>query len=169
MDDPRYGTHGPETIPTLDLPSAHGRVLAGQVGALKGPFTTVQDVQIVDYVLSQGASILHTVPKHLDNCLVYVYRGEGEIASHKIAKHQIIRLDATDTDARDITLSTDQIEMRLIIFAGKKLNQPIAWRGPFVMTTNDELQVAMSEYRTGRFLKKRAAWDYKVQAATPQK
>ena len=55
-----------------------------------------------------------------------------------------------------------------ILFAGKKLNQPIAWHGPFVMTTNDEISKTLEEYRSGRFLKKRAPFDYKRIASFPK-
>jgi hypothetical protein len=58
--------------------------------------------------------------------------------------------------------------MSVLVFAGKRLKQPIAWHGPFVMTTNEEINVAIDEYRSGRFLKKRAPFDYKKIAAFPK-
>lgn len=66
MDDPRYGTHGPADIPVVQLPSGagHARVLAGPYGAdVKGPFKTVQPVQLVDYELAANQTVVHSVPQ----------------------------------------------------------------------------------------------------------
>ena len=57
--------------------------------------------------------------------------------------------------------------MRALLFAGAHLRQPIAWHGPFVMSTWDEVSTAQREYGKGTFLKVRAQWDYKRLAAAP--
>jgi hypothetical protein len=51
--------------------------------------------------------------------------------------------------------------------AGKRLEQPVAWHGPFVMTTDEEIAKTLIEYRRGTFLKKRADWDYKRLSTRP--
>lgn len=54
-----------------------------------------------------------------------------------------------------------------MVFCGARLGQPIAWRGPFVMTTDAEIRATLAEYQRGAFPPKRAAWDYKKLAAFP--
>lgn len=43
--------------------------------------------------------------------------------------------------------------MRFLLMAGKPLREPIAWRGPIVMNTDDELRTAFEELRAGTFIK----------------
>ena len=43
--------------------------------------------------------------------------------------------------------------MRFLLVAGKPLNEPIAWGGPIVMNTTEELDLAFEEYRRGTFIK----------------
>jgi redox-sensitive bicupin YhaK (pirin superfamily) len=45
---------------------------------------------------------------------------------------------------------------RFLFFSGKPIHEPVAWRGPIVMNTTDELRVAYREYEEGTFIKKKA-------------
>jgi hypothetical protein len=46
--------------------------------------------------------------------------------------------------------------MRFLLIAGKPLGEPIAWRGPIVMNTREELRLAFHEFDNGTFIKKKA-------------
>jgi redox-sensitive bicupin YhaK (pirin superfamily) len=69
----------------------------------QGPFHTVQPVQMIDYELSAGSSLSHALPVDLDNCIVFVYRGGGEIGSETVEQYQSVRFDGTNADARLFT------------------------------------------------------------------
>ena len=172
MDDPRYGTEPPENIPVVSCGNgdvkAHCRIIAGEMQGQKGPFKTVQDVQMVDYTLPANTAVTHHVPDNMDNCLVYVYAGIGKIAGIEITKpHTCIRMDAS-CDIREFHVSSGNDDlMSVIIFAGKRLDQPVAWRGPIVMTTDEEIATAMRELRSDTFLKKKVSWDFKRISAKP--
>jgi quercetin 2,3-dioxygenase len=174
MDDPRYGTEPPENIPLLSLTSdqgddlGHARVLAGAMNGRIGPFRTVQDVQMIDYSLHQGSSVIHSVPDSHDNCLVYIYSGSGSINDSPVDIHSCIRLNAS-SPAREFSISSSPLSgLSVLIFSGKMLRQPIAWHGPFVMTTDAEIQRTIRDYRQGRFPPKRTTWDYKRIATKPK-
>jgi quercetin 2,3-dioxygenase len=173
MDDPKYGNEPPESLPLLqDMPASPGvlgRVIAGSYGnAHQGPFKTIQPVQMVDYELQAGSTHVHAVPEGLDNCLVYVYEGSGRVNNEVVPLHSAIRLNATDPNVRTVTLSADSGQpLFAMVLAGKMLRQPVAWHGPFVMTTDEEIEQTIREYRRGTFLKKKASWDYKRIAARP--
>lgn len=169
MDDPRYGTVPPEDLPKLTPKAgANLRVLAGSVGETEGPFKTVAPVHIVEVDLDAYTSYDHSIePVTLDNCIVYVYRGAGQIGGSDMSKHTVARFDASDAEARGINFTAGAEGLRAIIFAGKRLNEPIAWRGPMVMNTEAEVMRAYTEYRSGTFLRKRTPWDYKRLAAFP--
>lgn len=56
----------------------------------------------------------------------------------------------------------------VMLFAGKKLKEPIAWHGPIVMNTQEQIGETMYELRTGAFPPKRVDWDYRRIAAFPK-
>eukprot|EP00802_Teleaulax_amphioxeia_P008087 Tamp_08095.p1 GENE.Tamp_08095~~Tamp_08095.p1 ORF type:complete len:388 (+),score=87.72 Tamp_08095:3-1166(+) len=177
MNDPAYGTHPEQEIPLYAHPGGvQVRVLAGpfQHGtfAARGPFRTVVDVQMLDVVLQPGALFEHDLPLAYDNCLVYAYGKKGimsKVGGTLIKPGSIARMDvsARPGAARNLVLEAGQEGLRVMVFAGKMLKQPIAWHGPFVMTTKEEIQRTITEYQRGTFLRKRAPWDYKRIAAAP--
>ena len=77
-------------------------------------------------------------------------------------------------DSRGASISTtatigddERSGVSFMLFAGKRLGQPIAWHGPFVMTTQSEIDQTFHEFRSGTFLKKRAPWNFKKNASRP--
>jgi hypothetical protein len=43
--------------------------------------------------------------------------------------------------------------IRFLLVSGEPIQEPVAWRGPIVMNTNEELRQAFAEYQNGTFLK----------------
>ena len=176
MKDPDYGTEPPENLPTFQLPEKKGlcRLLAGEHEGKTGPFRTITAVQMVDYVLEPEAAVLHQVlPATLDTCLVLCYSGSGRVNGIEMNENDIIQLNADSSDVRGIQLETAASSSGrggggFLFFSGKKLGEPIAWRGPIVMNTQAEIELAYSELRRGTFLKKRAQWDYHRIATKPK-
>ncbi|KAK3277189.1 hypothetical protein CYMTET_14789 [Cymbomonas tetramitiformis] len=172
MADPRYGTEPPDAIPQVELsPGVHARLLAGNLGGSSGPFQTVQPVQMIDFELASGASLLHEIPAGMDTCMVYVYEGEGNIAGKPIGPKSIALFNASSDATRMFELTangatSDSVsgaggKLCAMIFAGNKLKEPIAWHGPIVMNTQKEIQQALHELRSGTFPPKRVEWDYR--------
>jgi redox-sensitive bicupin YhaK (pirin superfamily) len=56
-------------------------------------------------------------------------------------------------DGDHISMSTQDEPVRFLLISGKPIGEPIAWQGPIVMNTQEELQVAFEEYRQGTFVK----------------
>jgi quercetin 2,3-dioxygenase len=173
MNPPRYGTEPPDSIPTLPLSTTSGgvnvRVLAGEYTGARGPFQTVQPVLLLDVRLQKNTLYDVDIDNLYDNCIVFVYKGRGEISSQEVTQYNVLRLDASHSFNRRISISSGiSDEMNILIFAGKKLNQPIAWHGPFVMTTSREIEQTLLEYRRGQFPPVRVSWDYKRIATKPK-
>jgi hypothetical protein len=57
-------------------------------------------------------------------------------------------------DGDEVTFRAADSGLRLLLISGKPLHEPIAWRGPIVMNTDAELELAFKEYREGTFIKK---------------
>lgn len=161
MDHPVYGTEPPGNIPQEEVaPGAKRRLLAGPMGDRKGAFHTKAAVQMIDFDLDPGSEILHSIPMGLDCCLLYVYDGNLIINDDSTAPTQsVIVFDASSDAARDFKLKATY-ESHAILFAGKRLQEPIAWRGPIVMNTQEEIVETFMELRNGKFPPVRVPWDY---------
>jgi redox-sensitive bicupin YhaK (pirin superfamily) len=57
-------------------------------------------------------------------------------------------------DGDEVIVTTGERSVRFILVSGKPINEPVAWYGPIVMNTQEELRVAFSEYQNGTFIKK---------------
>eukprot|EP00038_Savillea_parva_P031110 m.82889 g.82889 ORF g.82889 m.82889 type:complete len:349 (+) comp9502_c0_seq1:51-1097(+) len=185
MEEPAYGTVPHDAIPMhANTMGATIRVLSGDFvveqadgddtnTSLKGPFRTRVPALMLDVVMGPNGVFEHAIPASLDNVLVYAYgpSGFGQVGGRNTGSDllhgHIARLDATNDAARMLRVDAGSEGMSILVFAGRKLNQPIAWHGPFVMTTDEEIRQTMQEYRLGTFLKKRAPWDFKRLSAAP--
>jgi hypothetical protein len=55
----------------------------------------------------------------------------------------------------EITVQAGEQGIRFLLVSGKPIREPVAWQGPIVMNTKDELRQAFEELRAGTFLKHR--------------
>jgi redox-sensitive bicupin YhaK (pirin superfamily) len=101
----------------------------GDVAGFVGPFKTKVRLQIVDYELEAASSIDHFVHNYLNNVLIYVYNGSGTINGRKVSKNEVVHLDATNESRRNISLSAGEQGATMLLFAGERLNEPVAWHG----------------------------------------
>ena len=163
MDDPAYGTVPADRLPVVQLP--HGvvaRVLAGPLGDVTGPFSTKTAVQMIHWEIPAGAEVAHDVPANLDNAMAFVFRGDVTLpGAQKIGSQQVGRFDAANTETRTIRLVGGPSGAGVMLFAGKMLKQPIAWRGPIVMSSSEEVAAAFAELRAGSFPPVRVPFNYK--------
>ena len=172
MEDPRYGTVPTKDLPNIDIgKGAKARVLAGSTYDTKGPFETTQPVLMVDFELEENSSAAVTIPEEMDTAMLYVYEGTlKSLNSHddKIEAGYIALLDATKEEQRSIEMASGDSSGKAILFAGKKLREPIAWHGPIVMNTDDQLHQTFQEIRSGAFPWVRVDWDYRRIATKPK-
>jgi len=178
MDDPDYGTVANEEMPVEQVGSnSQARILAGEAlgKPLSGPFRTKQPVQMIDFELQENDTVEFEVTDGLDTVILYVYEGSLSSANESTKKGTnilkdgaILLLDADDSKRRRISLSTTPNQTAgVMLFAGKKLKEPIAWHGPFVMNTQEQINETISELRMGKFPPKRVDWDYKNYGSRP--
>lgn len=169
-DDPRYGTVDPGDFPVVEITQGvFARILAGNAFGRVGPFKTVQTVQIIDFKIPPNTEVSFDIGPELDTAIVYLYKGSiaqlnGELS---LKSGSVVLFDASHRSIRGIRLLSGVEETEMMLFAGKKLNQPIAWRGPIVMTTQQEVAQTYEQINTGTFPPKRVEWDYKRISTKP--
>ena len=153
MTAPRYQDIAPERIPqTAPAAGVRARVLAGRIGDVEGPVSGIAvEPFYLDLALEPGARFAAPLPQG-HNAFAYVYEGAVDIgpadASRRIQRGELAVLER---DAGDVLLSAGAEPARLILVAGKPLNEPVAKYGPFVMNTQEQIVEAIRDYQAGRF------------------
>jgi hypothetical protein len=80
----------------------------------------------------------------------YLIAGTGEFDGTQVEKAQLILF----TEAGNIAVKAIE-DIHYIFVTGKRLKEPIAWGGPIVMNTREELDTAFRELKEGTFIKKK--------------
>jgi hypothetical protein len=170
MMDPRYRGIAAGQVPEVALDGGvKAKVICGILGDVQGP---VRDVVIgpeyLDVTVPARASFSHRV-KRGHTVFAYVMEGEGYFDPERDAfAHEVIGdnyfdfnrqcLCAPQTlvlyeDGEEVTIAADKSPLRFLLVSGKPIGEPVAWYGPIVMNTQEELRIAFDEYRSGTFIK----------------
>jgi redox-sensitive bicupin YhaK (pirin superfamily) len=150
MCAPWYRDIPNEEVPRFTLPSgAAVQVIAGSSHGVDGAVQREATQPLyLDVQLPQGVAFEQPLPAG-HNAFFYVYRGEVVVDGKAVPQGRMAILDnAHGADGVQLKASVDS---RLILIAGKPLNEPIAQYGPFVMNTNAEVFQAVEDFRAGRF------------------
>jgi redox-sensitive bicupin YhaK (pirin superfamily) len=156
MMDPRYQELTRQQIPTVSpRDGVTVRVIAGSVGGTTGPVREiVADPDYLDVTLSPGVSFSQPVNKG-HTAMAYVIEGEGTFdprEGHRVNNRDLVLFG----EGSSVMADSSAKGFRFLFFSGKPIHEPVAWRGPIVMNTPEELQEAFREYAEGTFIKKKA-------------
>src|SRR5450755_2025966 len=129
------------------------RVIAGDVAGHAGPGSTYTPMTLVHATLSPGAKL--TLPWRADyNALVYVLAGYGSVGAEgrPIQTGQLAVFGPGNTVTVNASMEQDERSPHLdvIVLGGRPIREPVAWMGPFVMNTREEVIQAMADYQAGR-------------------
>jgi quercetin 2,3-dioxygenase len=129
------------------------RVIAGQVGEHRGPGSTFTPITYAHASVAAGARL--RIPWRPDfNALVYALAGNGLVGSERrpIREGQLAIFDAGD--ALEVHGSSEQDSrspaLEVLLLGGRPIGEPVAWYGPFVMNTKQEIVEAIEDYQAGR-------------------
>jgi hypothetical protein len=103
-----------------------------------------------DIGLAPGATFAHDLPESHQGYFV-VYEGEAEAAGETGAVALRGLTLAALGPGRTARLTAGAAGARALLLAARPLREPVAWNGPFVMNTREELIQAYADYRAGRF------------------
>ena len=150
MGEPWY-----RDIPSAEIPkyvTAQGvkvRVIAGSSNGVTGAVVReITEPLYLDIHVPAGAEF-STALQGSHNAFIYVYRGAVTIDGVRVASQRMGIL-GNAPGADNVTLSATE-EVRLILVAGKPLNEPIVQYGPFVMNTQQEIHQALNDFNNGNF------------------
>ncbi|MBI2237248.1 MAG: pirin family protein [Actinobacteria bacterium] len=152
---PRYQDIGAERVALLTSEDGGAvvRLIAGDLGGHPGPGSTRTPITYAHASVSPGARL--RVPWRPDfNALVYVLAGRGEVGSEgrPIREGQLAvsgEGDVVEVRADPRQDSKDPA-LEVLLLGGLPIGEPIAWYGPFVMNTRQEIVQAIEDYQAGR-------------------
>jgi hypothetical protein len=154
MMDPRYRDLRKTDIPEISLNDnkVQIKIICGEINGIKGPVEDIiTDPEYLDITIDPNSEFTHPI-KDGYNVFAYTVEGNGYFDEEKeelIGKETLVIYREGDM----IKISTIEDKVRFLLISGKPLNEPVAWRGPIVMNTEEELSVAFNEYQNGTFIK----------------
>jgi redox-sensitive bicupin YhaK (pirin superfamily) len=170
MMAPRYREVKRGETPEVETKEgAKVRVICGRVGRTTGPVRDiVTDPEYFDVSVPPGAAFIHPVGRGR-SIFAYVIEGRGYFSDDRdpfsydydgagyfdfergplIGNQAVVLFE----DGDRIAVSTEREPVRFLLVSGRPIGEPVAWRGPIVMNTQEELRTAFREYREGTFIK----------------
>lgn len=171
MMDPRYREVRQNQIPKVKTDEgATVRVICGQVLGARGPVADiVTDPEYIDVSLPQGKTFTHSV-KAGHTVFAHVVEGEGyfdpsresfgreavgenyfDMAPPCLCREGDIVLYSSPGDT--VLVTADKKAVRFLLVSGRPIRESVAWYGPIVMNTQQELRQAFEEFQSGKFIK----------------
>ncbi len=170
MTPPRY-----QEVESADIPEVVEddgtkiRVICGNVWGATGPVDGIAaEPQYIDVSVPAGKrkSLPVETTRH---AFAYVFAGSGRFCnasdplavptegvgwadtslSEEAENRSLVLFDSGD----EVTVQAGEQGIRFLLVSGKPLEEPVAWYGPIVMNTQEQLQEAFAEYQAGTFLK----------------
>ncbi len=171
MTAPRYqdiqGTDIPEVT---DDDGTHVRVITGAFWGQKGPVDGIAaDPQYLDISIPAGVKKTFKIDTYR-RAFAYVFGGAGAFADASTPSGVLLEKEVggQELNIRDlsgdrtlvrfgtgdeVTVQAGPEGIRFLLISGAPINEPVAWHGPIVMNTQEELMQAMKDLRNGTFIK----------------
>ena len=153
MMDPRYRDITKDQIPEVVVnDKVKAKIICGEINGERGPVQDIiTDPEYLDVSIEPNSEFKHSIVKS-HNVFAYVIEGEATFdpTNDEIvgAEHLVIY-----SEGDEVLIQTNDKSVRFLLISGKPIGEPVAWRGPIVMNTEEELRIAFNEYNKGTFIK----------------
>lgn len=153
MMQPRYQEIKKDQIPEMSInENVSIKIIAGTIYGTRGPVKDlIVETEFLDISMKPRTSFEKNT-RSGDKVFAYVFEGQGLFHpdQQKLVKQgQLVIFD----NGEKIVIETSGEPVRFLLVSGAPLNEPVAWRGPIVMNSQEELDVAFQEFRNGTFIK----------------
>ena len=148
MAAPAYNSIKNSQIEEIMLQNGKLRLLAGRYGDRKGYSSKYLPLDFYDIHLAPGASVLINTERER-SVMIFTLSGDAYIGGEHVKEKTAVSL--TSGDSVEIR-STDK-NAQVLFISSLSLGEPVAWGGPIVMSTEEELHTAFEELKNGTFLR----------------
>ena len=153
MMNPRYQEIKKAQIPEVSLENGVKiKIVAGELNGVKGPVgDIVIEPEFLDVSIPANTEFTHFI-KEGHKVFAYVLSGNAYFDKDmdKLTDNEHVVIY---NDGENISVTTKENAVRFLLISGQSINEPIAWHGPIVMNTKEELSIAFEEYNNGTFIK----------------
>lgn len=149
MAEPHYFDISGDMIKTVENKNSIVKVISGNyMDKARGVDPKYIKVTLLDVNVKPNEEFNIDLNKE-DNVFIYVVDGEGTVEGKKVESKSAVLFNKGD----ELSIKSSKNGIRFVLFAGKPLHEPIAWAGPVVMNTKEELQRTFRELDEGTFIK----------------
>lgn len=150
MGDPEYRDIDKDNIGHFENESMEVKIIAGSYAGVDGPISKpITDPSFFDVRLKANSEFIYE-PKEGYNVFGFLLRGKASFNEQTKSSPMGFLYE---NESKKISIKSLDEEARFFILAGKPLNEPVAWGGPIVMNTKEELDLAFRELQEGNFIK----------------
>lgn len=148
MAPPEYHSIKKEDIEEIPIDGGILRLISGQYKDHKGFAAKYSPLDFYHIYLEENKSFTIEM-KEDKSVLVFLLLGDAKVAGEQVKEKTAVKL----TEGTSLDIEALDEDIQILFISSDKLEEPVAWAGPIVMNTEDELRVAMHELRNGTFLK----------------
>lgn len=154
MAAPEYHSVKAHQIENIEIEGGILRLIAGQYQGHKGFQGKHLDLDYYHVILEPHAKFeVETAPDR--SVMAFTLLGDAKIAGERVQEKTAVKL----TEGDSLQCEALDQETHILIMSSYALEEPVAWGGPIVMNTKEELNLAFSELRDGTFLKSEIEYD----------
>jgi len=145
------------------------KIICGEINGVAGPVRDViVDPEYLDVSVPPETTFHHPIARG-HKVFAYVVDGEGYFDPERSAySHEVVANAYFDMkeqcvcnaeslvlygDGDEVVITAEERPVRFLLVSGKPIGEPVAWYGPVVMNTREELRIAFEEYEKGTFIR----------------
>jgi redox-sensitive bicupin YhaK (pirin superfamily) len=171
MVDPRYQDVEAQEIPeVIDDDGTVVRVVVGEFWGKRGPVDGIAaDPQYLDVSMPAGVKKTFKIDTYR-RAFAYIFEGQAAFADASTPTGVLLEKEVMgeEVNIRDlsgdrtlirfgsgdeVTVQAGENGVRFLLISGAPIEEPVAWHGPIVMNTKEEIRTAMQDLRNGTFIK----------------
>ncbi|SCH70512.1 Quercetin 2%2C3-dioxygenase [uncultured Clostridium sp.] len=153
MSKPSYNSIKKDAIKEIEIEGGKIRLLAGTYEEYQGYRGDYLPMDYYDIHLRSNAEITLNMAMD-DSVMIFTLLGDVYINNELIEEKTAVKL----TEGDSLTIKNSEKDAQVLYMNSKALHEPVAWAGPIVMNTQEELQKAFSELRNDTFIKEKVEY-----------
>lgn len=148
MAKPEYKSIKNNEMQVIDIDGGTLKLISGSYKEYSGHMGKYLPLDFYDIKLKENSKLELNMEKD-KSVLVFLLKGSAKVAGEIIPEKTAVKL----TEGTSLDIETLYEEIELLYLSSDRLDEPVSWGGPIVMNTDEELDLAFRELRSGNFIK----------------